>query len=405
MNVLFLSLSGFRSISGSGIYPDLLREFTEGGHYVYILSPSEIAADKNTEGVEEYHALILRVFTGRMQNTSMVKKGINTILLEHRFITAIKKHLSAVTFDLVLYPTPPVTFAGVVNYIKKRDHAKTYLMLKDIFPQNAVDLGMLSKSGLKGLIYKYFRHMEKRLYSVSDRIGCMSPANLEFLLSHNQEIPPEKAEICPNSIKVIDLSLTEKERICIRERYGLPIDKTIFVYGGNLSKPQGIPFIIECLKSQIGNPDAYFLIAGRGTEYGKLKAFFEEAEPQNMRLMNWVPKEDYNRIVAACDVGMIFLDHRFTIPNFPSRLIDYMQTKLPVLACTDPNTDIGKVIVDGGFGWWCESDDVRKFIRVVEKVKTFDLKSSGQNGFEYLNRNYSAQKVYKTIIDKLKSDV
>ena len=64
----------------------------------------------------------------------------------------------------------------------------------------------------------------------------------------------------------------------------------------------------------------------------------------------------------------IFLDHRFTIPNFPSRLLGYMQAKLPVLACTDKNTDIGKVVVEGGFGWWCESNDVGEFGRVVERV-------------------------------------
>lgn len=99
--------------------------------------------------------------------------------------------------------------------------------------------------------------------------------------------------------------------------------------------------------------------------------------------MQRLPKEDYDTLVGACDVGMIFLDYRFTIPNFPSRLLSYMQAKLPVLAVTDVNTDIGKIIVDGGFGWWCPSNSVEKFSSTIDLIVDSDL-SIGDKGFEYL---------------------
>ena len=400
MNVLFLCLCAF-SISANGIYSDLLREMLRDGHSVYLISPKEQNGGGRDDVVREGNAHIVRVKTGRIQKTNIIEKGINTILIEPRYKRAIKKHFKNIKFDLVLYPTPPITFTNVVKYVKKRDGARSYLMLKDIFPQNAVDLGMMSKSGLKGVIYRYFRRKEKKLYAVSDRIGCMSPANVEYLLKHDPEVPPEKVELCPNSIEARDLSLTAEGKISMREKYGLPLDKMIFVYGGNIGKPQGVPFIIECLRSRLDDPDAYFLIAGSGTEYGKLEDFFAKYKPSNMKLMKRIPKDDYDRMIAACDVGMIFLDHRFTIPNFPSRLLSYMQAKLPVLACTDPNTDIGKIIVDGGFGWWCESDDVQIFNNMVEKVKTDDLKTLGQKGFEYLEREYSVCNTYRMISDSI----
>ena len=93
---------------------------------------------------------------------------------------AIKKYLSDVKIDLVLYPTPPITFANTIAYIKKRDGAYAYLMLKDIFPAGAVDLGALKKTGLKGVIYRYFRKKEKYLYRISDKIGCMSRGMLNI---------------------------------------------------------------------------------------------------------------------------------------------------------------------------------------------------------------------------------
>lgn len=401
MNILFLTLSKFSTIHGQHMYLDLLRKLIETDNLVFIVSRVDSFLKNEQKIIEEQGGKIVRVKTGRIQKTNIIEKGINTVCVSPRYKNAIKKYYDDIKFDLVLYPTPPITFIDVISYIKKRDGAKSYLMLKDIFPQNAVDIGILSKSGLKGIIYRYFRHKEKKLYAISDRIGCMSPANVEYLLKHNPEIPPEKVEICPNSIAVRDMSLNDDEKIRMREKYGLPIDKKIFVYGGNLGKPQGIPFIIECLKTQLGNPDAFFLIVGSGTEYGKLEAFFDQSKPMNMKLMKTIPKDDYDRMIAACDVGMIFLDHRFTIPNFPSRLLSYMQAKLPVLACTDPNTDIGKIIVDGGFGWWCESLNVKTFKNMVEKIKTADLECLGQNGFEYLNREYSVSSSYRTILDSL----
>lgn len=101
--------------------------------------------------------------------------------------------------------------------------------------------------------------------------------------------------------------------------------------------------------------------------------------------------------VKMIDVGMIFLDHRFTIPNFPSRLLAYMQAKIPVLACTDPNTDIRKVITEGGFGWWCESNSTEEFTKIVDSIGSSDLKAMGDNAYRVLNEKYSVRESYNII--------
>lgn len=228
----------------------------------------------------------------------------------------------------------------------------------------------------------------------------MSQANVDYVLKHNPEINPEKVEICPNSVEVVDMSVDEKIRDEIRRKYDIPLNKKVFVYGGNLGKPQGIDFMIECLKSQEANKEVYFLIVGDGTEFGKIETYVESDNPSNVRLMKRLPKEDYDKMVAACDVGMIFLDHRFTIPNFPSRLLSCMQAKIPVLAVTDPNTDIGKVIVDGGFGWWCESNDVNAFNECVEIVVKKDEDMSNKE-WNYLADHYGSEVAYNIIMRRV----
>lgn len=397
MKVLFITLLDIRSIKDHGIYEDLLREFYKNGHEIYVASPTERRNQEKTNMLHQEDCTILKVRTGNVQKTNLIEKGIATILLETQFISAIKKYYSDVRFDLILYSTPPITLAGVVEFLKKRDRAKSYLLLKDIFPQNAVDIGMMSKTGVKGGLYKYFRKQEKKLYALSDYIGCMSQANVDYVLKHNPEIDPGKVEVCPNSIEPVDRSVSEEEHLMMRKKYGIPLDKTVFVYGGNLGKPQGIPFLIECLKSQKDNNKVFFLIVGDGTEYEKLDEFVNASKQENVKLMNRLPKEDYDRMVGSCDVGMIFLDHRFTIPNFPSRLLSYMQAKLPVLAVTDPNTDIGKVIVEGGFGWWCESNNIRLFNVLIREIIKEGIETKGQNGYRFLEDYYSTMTQYYII--------
>ena len=397
MNVLFLTLLAFDSIQERTIYTDLLREFVKNGHQVYAISPVEKRQNQKTYIIKEENAKILRLQIGNTQKTNIIEKGISTVMIEPTFKKAIREYFSDVKFDLVLYSTPPITLVSAIEYVKKRDGAKTYLLLKDIFPQNAVDIGIMSKSGLKGLLYKHFRKQEKKLYRISDRIGCMSQANVDYVLKHNPEVDPGIIEVCPNSIDVIDKSIDEETRREIRTKYDIPLNKKVFVYGGNLGKPQGIPFLIECLRKCQDINDAYFLIVGDGTEYHMLSDYVEKEKPKHVKLMKRLPKEDYDSMVGACDVGLIFLDHRFTIPNFPSRLLAYMQAKLPVLAVTDPNTDIGKVIVQGGFGWWCESNDADEVMKTVELVESQDLSQLKVEAYNYLLEKYSTRQSYKMI--------
>ena len=173
MNILFLTIGAFDSIEKHGLYPDLLRVFAREGHSLYIVSTRERRTGLPTELLEDASSHRLQVRIGNITRTNLLEKGLSTVTIGQCYQRAIQKYWRDVRFDLVLYSTPPITLAGVVDWVKRRDGARTYLLLKDIFPQNAVDVGILKKSGLKGLIYRYFRAKEKKLYAISDRIGCI----------------------------------------------------------------------------------------------------------------------------------------------------------------------------------------------------------------------------------------
>ena len=404
MNVLFITQSNINSINDRGIYADLLRKFRKEGHYVFIVSPSERRLGQQTHLIDMDGVKILKVKTLNVQKTNVIEKGFSILIIERLYKRALIKYFGHLSFDLILYSTPPITFVNVVKYMKKKNpQAISYLLLKDIFPQNAVDVGMFSK---KSILYWLFRRKEMALYNISDFIGCMSPANVDFLKDHNPNIPKDKMEVAPNSIELtlesMDPLSEEKNRELIRRKFDLPTDKPIFIYGGNLGIPQGIDYIIKCLDAIRHRTDCFFVIVGNGTEYCKIDAWINKhtKETSNLpiKLMKRLSKEDYDLLLRSCDVGLIFLDHRFTIPNFPSRLLPYLENKIPVLCATDPNTDIGKIADQNGFGFWCVSINPKEFVALVDKVLISDRIKMGLKGYEFLKNNFQVDNTYNIIM-------
>lgn len=393
-------MSKMLTIEERGIYTDLMRKFRNEGHSVYVVSPAERREGRKTSIKEENRVKILAVRTLNIQKTNMIEKGLGQVSIEFLYKRAIKKYFKGVSFDLILYSTPPITLPKVIEYVKKSNpKAKTYLLLKDIFPQNAVDLGMLSKAGIKGLLYKAFRHKEKELYKVSDYIGCMSPANVKYVLDHNPEISKDRVEVAPNSLELVEIENSEDNSVLAK--YNLPSDKPIFIYGGNLGAPQGIPFLIQCLEANADRDDCHIIVVGNGTYYQKLADWYETTKPKSVTVMKGLPKVDYDNLVRSCHVGLIFLDYRFTIPNFPSRLLSYLEYKMPVIACTDPVCDTGSIAEANGFGYYAPSNDVSSFTVAVDKMLASDISSMGENGYQFYKNNYTVDHTYEVIISKL----
>ena len=398
MNILFLTMSsGIEKFQTRGIYTDLMRKFRDEGHEVYIVFPRERKHGLPTEVRAQDGVRLLGVKTLNVTKTNVIEKGIGQVSIEFLYKRAIKKYFKGINFDLILYSTPPITFPKVIEYAKKANpSAKTYLLLKDIFPQNAVDMGMLSKNGVKGILYKFFRSKEKKLYALSDFIGCMSPANVRYVLEHNPEISADRVEVAPNSIELAESKMTEDKSVLAK--YNIPTDKPIFIYGGNLGVPQGIPFLIQCLDANTDREDCHFVVVGSGTYYQKLADWFASRNPKAVTVMKGLPKEDYDRLVQACQVGLIFLDYRFTIPNFPSRLLSYLEYRMPVIACTDPNCDTGTIAYENGFGFYAPSNDVAAFTHSVDKMLASDIAAMGEKGYQFLKENYLIEHTYNQIM-------
>ena len=155
MKIIFLTIGAIKDIEDHGMYSDLLRHFRDKGHDVYIVCQNERREKKKTHQQMANNTRILYVRTGNITKTNVIEKGISTLLIGLEYSRAINKYFRDEDFDIILYSTPPITLVPVVSYLKRHNNAFTYLMLKDIFPQNAVDLGMIRKNGIGRILYSY----------------------------------------------------------------------------------------------------------------------------------------------------------------------------------------------------------------------------------------------------------
>lgn len=401
MNILFLTLSKFTSLNERNMYVDLVKEIASRGYKVYIVSPRQKREKMPTELIDEGNIQILHVKTGNITKTrSFVEKGISTILLENQYRKAINKYFANINFDMVIYSTPPITFNNIIKSYKKNQNSKTYLMLKDIFPQNAVDIEAIKQGSF---IWKYFRSKEIQLYNISDTIGTMSPANVNYVLNHNKYIDTNKLEVFPNAVKPIPRPKSTAKDRPLLEKYNIPIDATLFIYGGNLGRPQGIDFLLQVIEQFHEVTNAYLLIVGDGTEFDRIEKFVKKKERKNVTILRRLPKDEYDKLMSNTDVGLIFLDERFTIPNFPSRIISYMENAVPILAATDVSTDVKNVLINSNSGFWCRSGDLETFISKA-KILTNDKKlrkNMGINGRIYLEENYDITQTVDILIKHL----
>ena len=293
---------------------------------------------------------------------------------------------------------PPVNFETVVRHVKKIYNPKVYLLLKDIWPASMVDLKVPGGAIAKAIVSAVFRFWEKRLYKEVDKIGCLSSGNVEYVLEHNKFLDPAKVEVNPNCITPREIPLmSQEERNAIRGKYGIPVDRVCFIYGGTLGVGQNVAHIVKCLRA-CKDLNCHFVISGKGVQYHLLEEYLIEEKPHNLTLINGLPKPEYEKLMQACDVGLVFLRYTAQTPNIPSRILSYMEYSLPILTCLDPVSDLTQIVEDGGFGWGCLSNDENAFRDKILEATHIDLEKSRANSREYLIKNFAAGQSYESIV-------
>lgn len=390
MKILYLTINFPLEKDGNNIYTDLAEELSLDNTVDVIVTNGN---DQKTNCSIERKMRVIRVKTGKIFNVNVIEKAISYLILPYNIIKSVNKYLKKGKYDLIIYTAPPVTIISVIKILKRKYKCKTLLMQKDIFPDNAVDINIIKK---KSLLYYIFRQKEKKLYAVSDYIGCMSKGNIDYIISHNPKLKDNKLFLLPNAIKIKDI---EKGTYNIRKKYNIPKDTVLALYGGNFGKPQGVDFIKKVINNYKKRKDIYFIFAGKGTEKKQFYNYINENNFNNVITLDYLTTAEYSKLLNDVDIGLIFLDSRFTIPNIPSRMLSYLEYSIPIMAATDKNTDLKEILTDNNCGFWSESLSIKNFdIKFSQLIANKNLrKKMGENGRKLLINEYNVKLVAETI--------
>jgi glycosyltransferase involved in cell wall biosynthesis len=392
MNILLLMIAYPDVGQNSSMYTDLAGEMASNGYNVTVAVAN---GPKSTSISIEGGIKVLRVKTLELFNTSPVRKGLANVLLPFQVTNGIRKELEDSKFDVVIVSTPPITYLTTIKKLRVDFKSRVYLILRDIFPQNARDLGIIRST----LLFNYFRRKENELYSVADYIGCMSPANISYIIEHNPMVDKEKLHLLPNWKNVSEYSLPDSS---LRNRYGLE-NKFVVLYGGNLGKPQQIDSILDLAREVSYLKNVVFLLIGNGSEKQRIINLVKKNTLINVVIKDPLPRHKYEEFVKICDIGLVNISSRFTIPNIPSRTLSYWEAKIPVLASVDKNTDFNEILEDSGSGLWSITGDLNSYKKNFEKLYfNKELRvSMGENGHKYLLQNCTTSQAFSIINNKL----
>lgn len=395
--IIFLALAYPKIPNSSNLYTDLMEEFCNQGHEVFVVAP---AINENEIGlIVEERINVIRVKTLPLLNVKPIQKGIANVLLPFQYKKAIKKYFKSETIDLIIMPTPPISLVDVACWLKKKYQSKLYLILRDIFPQNAVDLGMMKKGGM---LYDFFRKKEHLLYEVADEIGCMSSGNINYVIKHNSEVAVSKLHLLPNWQKEIPQFSEDKE--ALRRKYNFD-DNFVIIFGGNIGLPQKLENILAAAELFQPQDKVLFFIVGQGTEKAKIEKLIKDRNIQNVIIKNSLPREDYQNIISVANCGLISLHENFTIPNIPSKSLSYFNAKIPVLAAIDVNTDYGTIIQDEvKAGVWAPSNKPNQIKEKIDLLRSNPqlCKQMGENGYQYFVINVTPKHSCEIINKRIK---
>lgn len=344
--------------SGAVQLRDLSREFARQGHYLCVLLPT--ADQIEPWRIEEFNgAQVLRLRSPRTKDIGYVRRTLAELAMPFAMLRNLRKSpLAKERWEGVVWYAPSIFHGPLVSGLRKSSSCKSYLIIRDIFPEWAVDMGLMGR----GLPYRFFDAVARYQYSVADVIGVQAPGNRRYFESWLRQ-PGRKLEVLQNW-----LDKPVQVRCSIRVDETPLAGRKVFVYAGNMGVAQGMDILLDLADKRRSRPDVGFLFVGRGSDAHRLKAAALSRQLDNVVFFDEIDPDEIPDLYAQCDVGIVALDPRHKSHNIPGKFLTYMQSGLPVLANINAGNDLAKMIRDERVGQVCETNQLDELLLLTEKL-------------------------------------
>ena len=341
---------------------DLARQLAALGHRPVMIVPS-LTSDKpwtieRAEGIE-----VLRIAAPPTRAASHIRRALAEMWLPFAMLRNVRRSpFRSAKWDLLVWYSPPIFFGPLIWALRNASGARTYLILRDIFPEWAVDLGILKK----GPAYLLLKAVAAFQYAIADTIGVQTESNLAYLPNWTKsagrrvEVLHNWLAVTPNAGSSIDIARTALA------------GRKIFVYIGNMGVAQGIEIFIDLIQCLRHRKDIGFLFVGRGSEFPKLEAERVSRDLDNVLFFDEIDSSEIPGLLAQCQVGLVALHPDHKTHNIPGKFVSYARYGLPVLARVNGGTDLERLIEERGVGRVYVGYAVDELKRLAEELADDD---------------------------------
>jgi glycosyltransferase involved in cell wall biosynthesis len=394
MNIALIA-DTFPPIRASGAVQlrDLSREFFRQGHSITIILPAPgLETSWVLENIDGVKVLRLRAFKNK--DINYISRTINEILMPFAMLRNFSKSpFASMRWDGVIWHSPTIFLGPIAKALMNASSCKGYLIIRDIFPEWAVDMGLMGR----GLPYKLFKAVANYQYSVAHVIGVQTLGNCGYFDMWRQQ-PGRQLEVLQNW-----LGKPAAVRCPIRVSETALAGRKVFVYAGNMGIAQGMDILLDLAEVLFHRTDVGFIFVGRGSYSNRLKASTKERKLDNVLFYDEIHPDEIPDLYAQCSAGIVALDPRHKSHNIPGKFLTYMQSGLPVLANVNAGNDLAQMIRDEQVGQVCESnrvDDLVQFANQLLEQLELDVQISSRCR-SLFEREFAVDKTVRQIVSAL----
>lgn len=381
--------------SGAVQLRDLTRQLVRQGHYVCVLMPSADIEDRWL--LEELDGIrTLRLKAPRTRDIGYVRRTIGECLMPFVMLKNLRHSpLAKEKWDGVAWYSPSIFLAPFVSVLKRASRCKGYLIIRDIFPQWALDMGLMGR----GLPYLFFDLVARYQYAVADVIGVQTAGNLCYFDAWKSQ-DGKRLEVLQNW-----LGKAAGDCCPIRVQQTSLAGRNVLVYAGNMGVAQGVGIFLALAERMMCRSDVGFLFVGRGSEVQSLKNIAQSRNLTNILFFDEIHPNQIPDLYAQCQIGLVALDPRHKSHNIPGKFLTYMQCGLPVLANVNAGNDLVAMIRKEMVGEVCELNRLDELVefanRLLVQIKSDSaLSERCRNLFE---REFSVERAASQIVKSLQS--
>ncbi|MBU2621777.1 MAG: glycosyltransferase family 4 protein [Proteobacteria bacterium] len=353
--ILILSLI-FRpdNVSTAQIMGDLAVDLKKRGHDVFVIT----TIPHFNEDVEALAIQPLHAHWGKLLQKSnyhgmevlhawMPRKGKSKLLriaawLGFHAVSTLAGFFSQFQPDVILSPSPPLTI-GISAWLVGMWHKCPFIYnVQEIYPDVAVNLGVLRNT----FAIRCLQVLEIFVYNKAKALAVISKGMANHIRARG--VPENKIHVIPNFVDVEDFRPLPKVNAFSR-RYGLH-EKFVISYAGNMGEPQGLGILIEAAHLLRNEEEIHFLMMGDGSERSLLIEKAQHLNLTNITFLSYQPYSIMAEAYAAVDASFVSQAPGTSNDGIPSKVYRIMACARPVIACTDPDSDLARLVAktDGG---------------------------------------------------------